>query len=768
MLIRNILIIGLVVGIVSGSDPVRLVWVDGDDKLVIDDEAIHELVGRGNQVSEVTVIGGYGMGAGLSTVFNTFTIDDRASATLQGFPMRTALTSKRHPSVWIQRTGKLSESGSEIILLSCESCSVRSQRAGSVSVSSRLFHFVQHLSHHLIYHTSIPGHSRMEHLELLLHQSEVTEFSKVISETSEAASDASKSDVIHLSTPVPDVKTPITWVWSGDEHTYTHFTNALEDLKSEGANFDELSGYPLSQMIPDAKMLLLDDMTLCQNSDLEEGFKNDLEKLFADVASNTRPWRATVSTIWNYAKALIKTINNNEQPARLPKADQIVQASIADRKMYALALYRDMLSKVSEGDPEWLRVLDIADSSEPRKLLEATSSGRNDPFLQIILTLSSSKSYLSEAAPCTFSEVKSSEARAWDFSIKFFTSGFKGIKEAQSETNSLRKELTKIRNTHREKHSEKVSNYISQLDEILSDSITSYYAKGGYEEICPAAFEKKAHDELQIGLSSIYSMAKEWWPGYDDIPMAEEKARSEITNRFEERVAIGNQLLEARLSAGTDAAIADYKIRCSHVSDTATKTSALRSACYAARSTADSFIASLASSIPEGECKGNWVLDTTLFVKASKKLTAALLEVESDVIEKNDNILKKVAGETRGAILVRAELELSQISEVECPDEEQLDSVASIYMLELETKLTESWNSYDAKICSEIIAEGIASLKEVIADTREKIENRLFGSEEAREWRQEWLTVLDERIANCTLCPYSSYHLWVCCDSRFW
>eukprot|EP01060_Flectonema_neradi_P032873 TRINITY_DN533_c1_g3_i2.p1 TRINITY_DN533_c1_g3~~TRINITY_DN533_c1_g3_i2.p1 ORF type:complete len:835 (+),score=185.00 TRINITY_DN533_c1_g3_i2:81-2585(+) len=751
----------LLANIAAASEPVRLVWVDGDDKLVIDDEAIHELVGRGDQLSDVTVIGGYSKGTGLSTMFNAFMIDDRASATLQGFPMRTSLANKRQPSVWIQRTGKKTETGSEIILLSCESCSIRTQTSGSVTVASRLFHFVQHLSHHLLYHTAIPGHNKIEHLELLLHQSQMTEFSKVISETTEVVTDNSK-DVIHLSTPVSDVRTPITWVWSGDEHTHSYFMKCLKEMKDEGADLGEINGFALSQIMPDNKMLLLDDMSRCQNTDLEEAFKADVEALFAGVTSNIRPWKATVSSIWNYAKSLIKTINNNEQPARLPKADQIVQASISDRKMYSLALYRDLLLKVSEGDAEWLRVLDIADSSQPRNLLESTASSArrgSGPFLQTLEAVSSSRSSFSGPAPCTFQDIKSSEARAWDFSLKFFTSAFKEIKEAQSETTSLRKDLTKIRDSHRERHLEKVTNYMKELDELISESIGNYYSKAGYEQICSAAFEKKAHDELQMGLSAIYATAKEWWPGYDEVPKAEEKARSAVTNRYDQRIAEGNKLLEGKLAAANEQAISDFKLRCSYIAGTPTKTSSLRSSCNAARQTADNLIASAAKMIPEGECRGTWVTDTTLFMKSSKELTAALNEIETSVMEKNYAILQKMMNEVQSSVLMDAEAELSVISSMECPDEDQLDNKASELMSLMQSKLSGSWSSYDNKICAETIAVGIDKLKQLVVETKDKIENKLFGSEEAREWRQEWITQIDERIANCPLCPYSSYVL---------
>ncbi|KAJ9452913.1 hypothetical protein DIPPA_27320 [Diplonema papillatum] len=108
---------------------------NGTFQLEMNQAELHEILGKARNVA---VVGGYGMGSGMSTLFNAAALAAEDSTLLgSGFPVAAP---SRKAAIWIQRPGLLAPN---VVFLSCENC--YEQFNTSWAAAMHLFH-IMHLA----------------------------------------------------------------------------------------------------------------------------------------------------------------------------------------------------------------------------------------------------------------------------------------------------------------------------------------------------------------------------------------------------------------------------------------------------------------------------------------------------------------------------------------------------------------------------------------------------------------------------------------------
>eukprot|EP01061_Rhynchopus_euleeides_P003483 TRINITY_DN1274_c0_g1_i2.p1 TRINITY_DN1274_c0_g1~~TRINITY_DN1274_c0_g1_i2.p1 ORF type:complete len:166 (+),score=75.95 TRINITY_DN1274_c0_g1_i2:712-1209(+) len=95
----------------------------------------------------------------------------------------------------------------------------------------------------------------------------------------------------------------------------------------------------------------------------------------------------------------------------------------------------------------------------------------------------------------------------------------------------------------------------------------------------------------------------------------------------------------------------------------------------------------------------------------------------------------------------------------ECPDEDDLDKASAEHKKTSPQRILKRWAEWQGPVIDTCIADMDTRINEELQSVKTRIEHKLFGAEEVRQWRADWWETLPASLAECTLCKFHSYFL---------
>eukprot|EP01063_Lacrimia_lanifica_P014142 TRINITY_DN20795_c0_g1_i1.p1 TRINITY_DN20795_c0_g1~~TRINITY_DN20795_c0_g1_i1.p1 ORF type:complete len:867 (+),score=392.21 TRINITY_DN20795_c0_g1_i1:47-2602(+) len=777
------LLVACAAALAAAHKPVPVLEVTQSGKAVIPETsygAIEELVAGSDGV---VIVGGYGTGVGLSTAFNTAARAEDEDALLRGFPVVTT-RGHRTPSVWLSKSGLETPDGRAVLLMSCEGCFYHHN--ASVAVSSVLFRFMAAASHHLVFHSVPPSDQNVNRLEYLLRQAEWADLSAPSSPDAVLAAVASgDAAALHpknllladgAAPAAPGVR-HVTWAWTGIPAQ----VQAFDALMAKHGLHDAVQPHVLPAVFDDTKLQLLKDVTRARVGDVTAGFREACVGLVVNAAGGSlRDFELPPRTVYQFLKTVLEGVEANQLPSATPDLAGLMQASLHDRKMYAVGVYKDVLRLVGSGDAEWVkRVVPELEASQPNLIAAlADESARHGGFLAggegvkshliehlgvVAAGTTTQGAPAAAAPPATQQQYQDAETMAWRMALDYFTDGFSttGAEQANAVRTAMRTELTAAKDLLRDQHSTSVKAYLKALSDLVVEAVDGYIAEQGIPALCSDESEAELFADFRVGTEAMFAKAAAYWPSYDAVAKAEAKAAAYISSVKEGRRTARNQQLHDELEKAVLEKVQDYKSLCRLPEDGAPARDAdLAAACDAAGASAQEFVGAVADALAPAKCKepAGWVRRTDIYGTAAAKLDAALQEVRAGMVEGNDIRFEKACNAKAAGIFDEAvQPAFDEYESVDCPDEEALAGKVRRLQKDTPHALRDGYAHYGNagyQKCLDALQEKI----EVEWDnSKMRIEKKLFGSEEVRAWRGAWSDALDAAVEDCTVCRFHAY-----------
>eukprot|EP01059_Diplonema_ambulator_P029515 TRINITY_DN4901_c0_g1_i2.p1 TRINITY_DN4901_c0_g1~~TRINITY_DN4901_c0_g1_i2.p1 ORF type:complete len:825 (+),score=325.36 TRINITY_DN4901_c0_g1_i2:40-2475(+) len=698
----------------------------------------------GEDSSPLVVIGGIGDGSGLSTLFNVVAAAASGASEAAGFPVDN--TDER-PAVWAMHTDMKTSAGERILLLSCEHCSYS---ARGIEAIQDLFHFTLRSSHHFIYHTGKITEVRVDKFEGRIRYSKRIEQSKKLPELG-SAEDTARTET---------EDTPITWVWTGEEYSKGAVVDFFESFNGDKSKPNLV---PVPFPVNDEHISALRASTLSMQY-VKQEFVEAATNVVIDASASTRDWNVNAASLFTYMKVVRDVINENELDPAAMDMNAITQASLKDRKNYALGLYKDVLGYISRGNKQWIsKVLPPNTASRPSGLLDAVNGGSS--LVQLVKEVASTTGaegspeiWSNVVAPASQEEYRIGEEMTWDFALKFFSSGFGASPDAMQTKQELRVQIQEAKEQVREEHLNMIKAYVNQLFEVVKESVQKYYTQKDVPAICSPAVLKKMSDELLADTALLFGPARGWWPRYDLVNQYEKETKAFIQNEYEQRIIKSNQLIHDEVTRIAENELKEHGGRCRKQDDgTPMKTHELAAQCEASKKDVFAKLKAATGTLPEGMCKGEWVFDSASYVQTVGNLEMELSKQVSGVMAENSALLAKAMDEEAEKLRAEARDTFKGLEDEEVPDEDQLDKAARDEVAKASTAMEKKWGSWDKGIYDNCIRHMASGVDEDLMDSKGRIERRLFGSEEVRKWMEAWKATLDDAVAQdfmCRLHPY--------------
>ena len=164
-------------------------------------------------------------------------------------------------------------------------------------------------------------------------------------------------------------------------------------------------------------------------------------------------------------------------------------------------------------------------------------------------------------------------------------------------------------------------------------------------------------------------------------------------------------------------------------------------------------------SVTEGECRGQWVHKHPSVETARAALSADLEERKQATLSENDARIGRECRKTSEGYVHEAATAFTKIADGDVPDEAALDRSAAELLGGAGRAILAVWQPWDGEVVTQCVAQTAAAIQDELLSAKVRVELRLFGSDEMRVWREEWVASLDGQLAGCFVCRVHSHFL---------